>query len=275
MQRPRKLLGLLLAFILIVGGLHVISASEAGAASPTIDRIKKRGTLIAGTAGSMPPLNMTTTDGKVIGLDADLAKIIASSMGVKLELKTMPFAKLLPALKSGELDMVLSSMTMTPERNLQFAFVGPYFVSGKSFVTKEQKLLQAETPADINTPDTTLVALKGSTSQSFVEELIPKAKLITTEHYDQAVEMLLMDKVDALVADYPFCYVTAYRHRDKGLVTLVKPLTFEPLGIALPPNDPLLVNWLTNVLLTLEGSGVLDKRRTRWFKSGDWLQQLP
>jgi polar amino acid transport system substrate-binding protein len=54
-----------------------------------------------------------------------------------------------------------------------------------------------------------------------------------------------------------------------------KPLTYEPLGIAVPPNDSLLVNWLTNLLLTLEGGGQLEKLRTRWFSNGDWLQQLP
>ena len=48
-------------------------------------------------------------------------------MGVKLRLATMPFSELLPALEAGRIDMILSDMTMTPERNMKTAFAGPYF----------------------------------------------------------------------------------------------------------------------------------------------------
>jgi ABC-type amino acid transport substrate-binding protein len=47
------------------------------------------------------------------------------------------------------------------------------------------------------------------------------------------------------------------------------------LGIAVAPHDSLLINWLSNSLQTLEGSGQLEKLRARWFHNGDWIQQLP
>ena len=59
-----------------------------------------------------------------MGLDVDLASYIAGAMGVELSLVIKPFAQLLPALEAGEVDMVISGMTITPERNLQAAFVG-------------------------------------------------------------------------------------------------------------------------------------------------------
>jgi len=44
------------------------------------------------------------------------------------------------------------------------------------------------------------------------------------------------------------------RHRDKGLVSLITPLTYEPIGIAMPPNDPLLMNWMEKKdILILKG----------------------
>jgi polar amino acid transport system substrate-binding protein len=262
---------------MLIVSAHWVSAAEKDVGSSVLNRIKKRGTLIVGTAGNMPPFNMTTKDGKIIGFDADLAKIIAAAMDVKLELQAMDFAKLLPALEAGEVDMVLSSMTMTPERNLKVAFVGPYFLSGKSFLAREQntKVVQAQTSQDINSPDVTLAALKGSTSQSFVGEVTPKAKFIPVQDYDEAVQLVVLGEVDALVADYPFCAVSVFRYPDKGLVAMSKPLTYEPLGIAVPPQDSLLINWLSNLLLTLEGSGQLEKLQRRWFRKGDWLQQLP
>jgi polar amino acid transport system substrate-binding protein len=124
----------------------------------------------------------------------------------------MPFAELLPALEAGKVDMVMSSMTMLTERNLKVAFVGPYFISGKSFLTKTRTFLSVEDPSEVNSPGTTLVALEGSTSQLFVEELIPKATLVRAKDYDQAVQMVLQGKAQALVADYPICVISVFRY---------------------------------------------------------------
>jgi len=63
------------------------------------------------------------------------------------------------------------------------------------------------------------------------------------------------DKAQAMVADYPICTVSVYRFPDSKLATLKKPLSYEPIGVALPANDPLLVNLVQNFLNTLEKSG--------------------
>jgi polar amino acid transport system substrate-binding protein len=242
---------------------------------PVINRIQQKGELVVGTAGSMPPFNMTTKDGKLIGFEPDLAQYMASAINVKLRLETMPFAELLPALEAGKVDMVMSSMTMLTERNLKVAFVGPYFVSGKSFLTKTRTFLSVDDPSEVDSPTTTLVALEGSTSQLFVEELIPKAALIRAKDYEEAVQMVLQGKAQALVADYPICVISVFRYPDAELATLLTPLTYEPIGIALPANDPLLVNLVENFLEAFEGSGELEELRERWFENGSWLRKLP
>jgi polar amino acid transport system substrate-binding protein len=66
-----------------------------------------------------------------------------------------------------------------------------------------------------------------------------------------------------------------FRHPDKGLYALVTPLSYEPLGIALPGNDPLLMNWAQNWLRDQEATGSLERTRDRWFKNASWLAQLP
>ena len=243
--------------------------------SPVIDRIMDRGELIVGTMGKMPPLNMTTKDGELIGMEVDMANAIAGAMGVKARFETMAFPELLPALRAGKIDMVLSGMTITAERNLKVAFVGPYFQSGKAFLTKIKTIAEADEAADVNRPDTKLVALKGSTSQAFAEKLIPKATLWTASDYDEAVDMVLNDKVDAMIADYPICVVSVFRYPDAGLLGVVTPITYEPIGIAVPAGDPLLVNWLENFMSGLKGSGWFEVLEKRWFERGDWLNKLP
>ena len=274
MRIVRRLVVLLFLVGLMVGYVQTAVAAEAARYSPVLDRIQGKKELVVGTAASMPPFNMTTKDGKIVGLEIDLAQIIAGAMQVKLTLKTIPFNDLLPALEAGQVDMVLSSMTITPGRNLKFAFVGPYFVSGKSILTKQKNAESMNEIIKINNAEYTLNALKGSTSQAFAEKVFPKAKLVLVDNYDQAVAMLREDKAHAMVADMPICQLTAYRYRDAGLMTLKNPLSWEPIGIAIPANDLLLLNWLQNCLHIIEKDGTLGVIVERWFKDGSWLSQL-
>lgn len=85
---------------------------------------------------------------------------------------------------------------------------------------------------------------------------------------DKGLQLLFEDRVDAVIADYPFCAFAAFRYQEKGLIAGEAHLTYEPVGIALPPNDPLLANWVENFLGELEGNGNLSALGERWFEDG-------
>jgi ABC-type amino acid transport substrate-binding protein len=108
-----------------------------------------------------------------------------------------------------------------------------------------------------------------------VQSRLPKASLVTTPDYDEAMKLLLADEVSALVADREIVALTAFLHPEEGLVTLREPLTIEPIGIALPPGDALLVNCLENVMGALEASGFLSAVRARWLEQSNWIRKLP
>ena len=265
---------LILALFIISGCAQLQQSTSSTSSSPVLDRIQKRGELIVGTMGNMPPLNMTSKDGEIFGLEPDLARLLANAMDVKVKFVTKPFSELLPALQTGEVDMVLSGMTITPERNLKVAFVGPYFISGKAFLTKIRNIAMAKKAREVNSPDTKIVTLRGSTSQAFAEAVLDKATLFTVGTYDEAVDMVLQDKVGAMIADYPICVVSVFRYPDAGLLSVVTSLTYEPIGIAIPANDPLMMNWTRNALNNIEGSGMLDELKLKWFATGSWLEKL-
>ena len=274
-MRTAKRLVLWVALVTLVAGpLTAAVAADAPRLAPVLDRILAKKELVVGTAASMPPLNMTLKDGTIAGMEADLATLMASSLEVKLTLKPIHFNDLLPALEAGQVDMIISGMTMTPARNARVAFAGPYFASGKSILTKLANASSLQSSEQANRPDVTLAALKGSTSQLFAEKVMPNAKLVLTDDYDQAIAMVLDGKAQAMVADFPICLVAVYRYPDKGLTTLQKPLSYEPLGIALPPNDPLLVNWTQNFLTTMVNSGELELIRKKWFNDASWVEKL-
>jgi polar amino acid transport system substrate-binding protein len=265
---------LVVTLLAIPGCSLVHRGAQDETPSPVIARIVRHGELRVGTSGNQPPLNATTKDGRIIGFDADLGAALANAMGVNLRMVPMDFHDLIPSLQRGDIDMILSGMTMTPQRNLKVAFVGPYLVSGMSILTKSKTMAALRKADQINTPDVTLVTLRGSTGEKFAEDNVPKAKLILTDTLDEAVAMVIDGKVDALLADQPFCTVTVYRNRDKDLVTLDTPFTFEPLGVGLPPNDPLLINWTQNVLADLDDSGAIFDMMYNWFEQDAWLEQL-
>jgi polar amino acid transport system substrate-binding protein len=128
--------------------------------------------------------------------------------------------------------------------------------------------------AGINQAQFKITALKNSTSQRFVEKEAPKATLVPADSYDKAVEMLFSDNADILIADSPFCALTVFRFPDKGLTAGQDKLTFEPLGIAVT-EDALLINWLQNFMVRLNGSGQLKRLTEKWLKDGSWVSQLP
>ena len=259
--------------IVLVAALLLVAVNLA-VAGKAMDTILKKGELVVGITGSQPPLNVTDKTGKIIGYDADIARLIGMNLGVKVKFNTMAFADLLPALISGKVDMILSSMTMTLERNRKVAFVGPYYVSGKGILTKTSTIDVLQQAEGLNNPEFKVAALKNSTSQAFVEQTAPKAQLVPAGSYDEAVQMLLQDKVNAIVADYPFCAFTAFRHQDQGIVAGQSKFTVEPLGMAIP-EDALLINWLGNFLNMLEASGQLKKLTEKWFQDGSWIKELP
>ena len=269
----RVMLTLFLCLTLVVGMTGMTPAADKDA--PVLSRIVKSGEFRVGMSGNQPPFNIKSKTGELIGYEVELAEILAKAMNVKLTIVEKPFPQLLPALQKGEIDAVMSGMTMTPERNLKAAFVGPYVVSGKSILTKDKTLVAMAQVSDINVENVRIAVLENSTSQKFVEVLLPKAQLVKVSDYDEAVRMVLEDEVTAVVADFPICVLSVLRYGSQGLVTLAQPLTIEPIGIALPAGDSLMLNMVQNYLGALEGIGLLDELEADWFDDASWLSQLP
>jgi polar amino acid transport system substrate-binding protein len=269
------LLGLLVFALAACESFPGARGGAGAATSPRLKKIIASGELRVGLTGNQPPLNMRDKQGEIIGLEVDLMQALGQSMGLAVRLVPTPFAELLPALEKGDVDLVISGMTITPERNARVAFVGPYFISGKSVLTKSETLANVTDSTELDDPKRTYAALAGSTSEDFVREALPTAKLVSTPDYDSAVQMVIADEVEALVADFPICRISVLRHPEAGLSTLVTPFTIEPLGIALPADDPLFVNLLQNYLNTLEGTGLLTRFKAKWFAEGEWLSELP
>ena len=262
---------------LMLGGLLVLAAtlSVNASAGDTLQRVIDFKVLKVGMSGNQPPMSMTNREGGLMGFDVELAKALADAMKVKLEIVPMPFGKLLSALEDNKVDMVMSGLAITPERTEMVSFVGPYMMSGKSILTKNSTLAKIEASKDFNRKELKLLALSNSTSASFVKTVAPDAQLIEIASYDEGVAMVIDGKADALVADMPVCVLSVLRYPEAGLTTLERPLTVEPVGIAVSKDDPQFFNLVDNYLRAYEKTGILGKIRAKWFEDSSWVVALP
>ena len=251
------------------------AGSAAAADSPVLDQVVNKRVLRVGMSGSQPPFNVKSRSGALIGIEVDLATAIAAGLRVDLEIVQKPFGELLGELEAGRVDMIMSGMAVTPERSQKVSFVGPYLMSGKSILTKSSTLAAAGDTGEINSADITLAALSNSTSETFAKRALPEAKLVTVDDYDEAVKLLREDKVDAVVADMPICRLTIMRFPEAGFATLKEPFTYEPIGIAVPANDPQFLNLVDNFVDAMEATGALDAIRRNWLNNNAWIAALP
>lgn len=274
MSQPRAHL-----FRLTCAGLALALAAGCGSTggksrSRGLTRITETGVLRVGMSGEQPPLNMTARNGELIGLEVALVRVLAQSMGVRAELVQAPFGKLLDELDAGNMDIVMSGMTITPERSARVAMVGPYYTSGKALLTKSESLAAVQIPEDLNSPRLSFAALEGSTSEAFARQSLPNAKLVLAERLDEGIRMVLDDEVDALVADKETGHFAALRYPEAGLHASTQVFTLEPMGIAVPQDQPHLANLLQSYLTALANTGTLEKVRQFWFKDPSWVKDL-
>ncbi len=258
----------------IILTLLVVVAFGATAQAQVLERVLANGELRVGVSGNQPPFNVRNRSGELMGIEIDLAKMLAGAFDVEVKFVTKPFGDLLAAMDASEVDIVMSGMAITAERSLKHEFVGPYMLSGKSILTNERALIAA-TQADFNRANLKIAALENSTSQRFVERNLPEAQLVKVKDYDSGVKMVISDEVDALVADMPICILSVMRYPNDGLATLDQPMTVEPIGIAMPTSDARLKSLIESYISAFEGTGLMDQLRKKWLEDGSWVVALP
>ena len=263
-QLSRILMTLLLIFAFTFNGFS----------QKYLKKILERGELRVGMTCKQPPFAMKDIKGNYIGYEVELAEMLAEAMGVSLNIVEIPFADLLKSLEEGKIDMVMSGMTMTTKRNMKTIFVGPYILSGKSILTHLESFSENDTFEEINRKNVTIVALNGSTSETFVKEELPLATLLLGMDYDECIRMMDEKKAQVMVADYPICVYTAQLFPVKGLMTVDTPLTIEPIGAALPVDAAHFINLVENFFNKLTLIGSFDEMNAYWFDSGEWVDQV-
>jgi len=274
MMRSRRLGGLCALALLGCASSATQPPAQEAVPQRGLARIAQTGEMRVGTTGEQPPLTMTARSGELIGLDVALTRVLARSMGVEVRFVRLPFHRLLDALEAGEVDLVVSGMTITPARSLRATFVGPYYTSGKAILTRSPELTRVEGPQDLDRPELRIAALAGSTSEAFTRDSMPRAQLIAAERVEDAIAKVVSGEADLLVADRETCAFAVLRFPEAGLSSPPVTFTIEPMGIAVHPDETRLARMIESYLKSLEERGALQKARDFWFRDPSWVSDL-
>ncbi len=123
----------------VLGALVVLAVLGAGAASADgLDEIKERGTLRVGVKADYKPYGYLNENGEIVGIEPDLAQDVADELGVGLELIPVVSSNRMQFLEQGRIDLMIATMTDTPERREVVRVVEPnYYASGTNVLARE------------------------------------------------------------------------------------------------------------------------------------------
>lgn len=239
----------------------------------TLNQIIKNGELRVGMEPGYAPFEMIAKDKSIIGFDVDIARAMAKAMGVKLKIVKLEWSGILPALLTNQCDIIMSGMTITPERNLYINFAEPYLTVGQTFLLRKKLRRKVKSFKDLNDSRYTVTTKPGTTALKAIKSLIPKANVQLKESEWDAVKEVVEGRADAFVYDLPF-NVVAHGQNKRSVVFRSTPFTHERLGWGIRKGDPDFLNWLNHFLAQMKGDGAFDALYRKWFKSTAWVSQL-
>lgn len=219
--------------------------------------------LKVGVAADYPPMAFME-QGKIVGIEADNAKAIGGIVGQQLTLVNMPFNKLIPALLAGEIDVIMSALSVTPERSQQVLFTDAFMEVGQMAIIRTDKAAQFAQPRSVYREGVRIGVEPGTTGAAFVESDLPDAQVKTFTDSSAAFAALRSGAIDAYIHDAPTSWELARSTQFNDLISLYKPLTHEKLAWAVRKDDERLAAMLNDALKTMKGNGTLRYILNRW-----------
>jgi len=186
---------------------------------------------------SYPPFEMQDKAGRPDGVSVKMAEALAAHLGRPLQIVPMEFSGLIPALKTGHVDLIISSMTATDERRQSIDFSEPYAFTGLALLVRKDADIQSV--EDLKQPGRSVTAKTSTTGETWAIKNLPQAKRVVFEDPGACVLEVTQGRADAFIYDQLsiFQYAGANPETTRGLL---KPFVEEAWAIAIAKgNDQL------------------------------------
>lgn len=207
--------------------------------------------LVMATNAEFPPYEYHEGD-DIVGIDAEVAALIAEQLGMTLEIEDMAFDSVLAAVQSGKADIAMAGITVTEERKQAVSFTDPYTTATQMIIVQEDSEIAG--PDDL--VGKTIGVQLGTTGDIYASD-IPDA---TVEQYNkgfEAVQALTQNKIDAVVIDGEPAKV--FVSQNEGLKILDEALTVEEYAICVKKGNTELVEGINKAIANLKESGKLQE----------------
>lgn len=275
MKLSRKMLGVALGAVMATGmatSTWAQSATQELSSESVIETIKQDGVIRIGLS-LFVPWSMRNKNGELIGFELDVGRKLAEDMGVEVEFVPTAWDGIIPALVSGNFDVIISGMSVTAQRNLTINFTDPYAYSGLAILAN-RSMTEGMTLEDFNKPEVTFTARRGATPAAVIAQNFPDATLLLFDEDGAAAQEVLNGNAHASMAAQPTPNREAGRHPE----TLAVPFEnlYDPRGEAfgMRKGDPDAMNYFNNWIAQQWRSGWLEERHNYWFATEEWADQV-
>lgn len=259
--------------IKLASAASLLALSSGFANAGVLDDIAESGELRACFDVGYIPFEMKAKNGKYIGFDVDLGKLMAKEMGVKYVPVNTAWDGIIPALLTDKCHIIMAGMTINAKRNMRVNFADPYIIVGQSILLNPKLEGKIKSYKDLNSPEYTVVSKLGTSGEQAVQKKLRKAKYNAFETETDAAMEVANGKADAMIYDMPFIAIYSAQNKEKTSAIL-EAFTYEPLGWAVKQGDPDILNFLNNFLKQSKGDGSYERIYNKWFKNDSWLSQL-
>ncbi|KYZ77666.1 glutamine ABC transporter substrate-binding protein [Anaerosporomusa subterranea] len=241
--------------------LSLVAAGCGGQKSPSQQPAAAK-TLKVGAETTFPPFEFQDEKTKdYTGFDIDLMKAIGKQMGYEVQIASLGFDALIPALDVGQIDVIASAMTITDERSKKVSFSNPYYKSGLSIVVKHDNTA-IQGFKDLAGKR---IAVQIGTTGSEEAKKIKDAKVREFNSASEAYMELKAGGVDAVVNDLPVNQYYLAQGGAKDAKIIGEVLNSENYGIAVSKKNTELVTKINKALDDLKANGEYAKIYEKWF----------
>lgn len=216
-----------------------------------------------GVAPDRPPLAFYDGE-RIVGVEADSAKALGEIVGRPVQWVPMPFDALLGALQAGRIDIIMSGMSVTPEREQQVEFIDPYLKAGQMAIMRIDSVARFGQPWSVYRDGVRVGVEAGTAGETWANTELPDAQLTPFADVSAGLAALRAGAIDLFVHDAPTSWLLATSDDYADLISQYHFLTDEQLAWAVRRDAPALAAELNRALATMRGNGTLEYIIDRW-----------
>jgi polar amino acid transport system substrate-binding protein len=270
----------LLGIVLMSGTAPAGQENEAGQ-SPVLQRIMNSGVLRVGVNPLFKPFSFQDKNGNRVGVDVDVAGLLAKKLGVKLEV-VVPgsFGELIPMLTGNKIDLIAAGMSITFKRAKVIDFTEPYFYTGLSILLNkassarlgisavpDYQAMLRELGQNGKLSRLKIAVTRGKAPQQVVPRFFPGAKVIAYPSNEEAAAATLEGEADIMVHDEIFLKVWLKEHAGEAkfrLTVLDPPFKPDFYAMAIAKGNQEFLNMLNVFILELQANSQLEQFMGRY-----------